>query len=318
MPLTLLRSTLLASALAFVALTPACSKKADSVTAESATPENTVTERHDAATVGWAVSPEGKVRVAIKAPASEAVAPDATGTVSARPVGGAASAPVKLTFDQKAGLYTAVVPALQADITELVYEISLKGKTAKGTLHLPRGGTDELVATGKSASSKLPADKKGPNGGTVQVVGGDVIEIAADKSGEVRVYVLDDDTKPVAVGQRRVKLAVGAEIIELNVGPGGMYFTGKLLTKVNPSKLTVVFYPEKATVPVVVLCGWKPGSVVVINQPTVNLFVVNVWAPVVVVNQPTTVVVQKGKGKKHKHKHKLARASREQGVSVRA
>ena len=295
-----LRSTLFVLALASSSLLTGCSKKADSITSESASPDTTVTERHDAATVGWAVSPDGKVRAAIKPPASETVDPAATGTVTVKPAGGVASAPVKLEYDRKAGLYTAAVPKLDADVTELAYDLTVQGKPVRGALHLPRGGTDELIAAGKSGSDRVAADKKGPNGGVVQVVGNDIIEIAADKSGETRVYVLDDSLKPVAVGKRRVKLAVGSEIVELTTEPRGLYFTGKLAVKVNPSKLTVVLYPESATTPVVVLCGWRPGTVVVVNQPAVNIFVVGAWAPaVVVVDRPVTpvVVIQKGKGK---------------------
>ena len=279
------------------------SKKADSVTAESATPDTTVTERHDAGTVGWAVSPDGQVRAAIKAPASEAVDPGATGSVTVKTAGGPAAGPFKLAYDAKLGLYTGSIPKLDADLTEMDYEITLQGKPLKGALFLPRGGTDELIASGKSASGKVAPDRRGPNGGVVQVVGNDVVEIAADKGGETRVYVLDDGLKPVAVGKRRVKLAAGTELIELTAEPQGMYFTGKLSTRVNPSKLTVVVYPESATTPVVALCGWKPGTVIVVNQPTVNLFVVSTWAPVVVVNQPVTpvVVVHKGKGKAKGH-----------------
>ena len=298
-------AVLLLVALASSSVLVGCSKKADTVTAESATPDNTVTERHDAATIGWAVSPDGKVRAAIKAPASESVDPTATGTLTVRPAGGVASAPVPLTYDKSAGLYTATLPKLDADLTEMAYDITLQGKPVKGALQLPRGGTDELIASGKSTSGKVPDGTKGPNGGVVQVVGNDILEIAADRSGETRVYVLDDGLKPVAVGKRRVKLAVGTEIVELTTEPKGLYFTGKLATKVNPSKLTVGLYPESATTPVVALCGWKPGAVVVVNQPTVNLFVVGAWAspsPVVIVNRPdpAVIVIHKGKGKGHK------------------
>jgi hypothetical protein len=298
--------------LALTAALPACKKNADSVTVESATPENTFTESHDAGTVAWAVSPEGQVRVVIK-PSGGAVDPGATGTVTVRPASGGASAPIKLVFDQKAGLHVATVPKLDAELTELAYDISVKGKSAKGTLHLPQGGTDELLKNAKKSSGKTLKDKKGPSGGVVQVVGGDILEIVADeKTGETRVYVLDDDFKVVAVGKRRIKLAVvgaGPEVIELKVGDNGQYFTGKLVSKGNPAKLTVVLYEEGDTVPVVVLYGWAPGTVVVVGAraTVVPLYVVTTWSTVVVVNPaPTKIIVVhkgkgKGKGKKKKH-----------------
>lgn len=303
---SLLRSLVLVLACSALVL-PGCRKNADSVTAESATPDKTFTEQHDAGTVAWAVSPEGKVRVAIKPSGASAVEPEASGTVTAKPVGGAASSPVKLEFDKGAGLHVATIPKLDADLTELSYNISVKGKTIKGTLHLPRGGSDELIKSAKASSGKTLKDRKGPNGGVVQVVGGDILEIVADqKTGETRIYVLDDDFKVVAVGKRQVKLAVvgsGTEVIELKASDKGQYFTGKLANKGNPVKLTVILYEEGETVPVVVLHNWSPGAVVVVGggAAVVPLFVAVNWSVVVVDPSPTKViVVHKGKGKKKK------------------
>ncbi len=151
----------------------------------------------------------------------------------------------------------------------------------------------------------MPEDKKGPNGGVVQVVGSDVLEIVADKStGQVRVYVLDDDLKVVAVGKRKVKLAAVAgspDFVELQPEPKGLFFTGKFSGKSNPVKLTVVLYEEDHPEPVVVLCGWKPTKVIVVGPgaPVVMpIFVVVNWAPVVVVDQgPPVIIINHGKGK---------------------
>jgi hypothetical protein len=311
---TLARTALLALTISSIAILPACSKKtaADGteITEESAAAEGTLTEQHPAATVTWLVTPDGQVKARVKAPDGTPIEKGVTGTVTAkaikkveRPV------TVKLEPDTKPGLYIATLPKLEADLTDVSYELAVDGKPVTGTLQLPRGGTQQLVTSAKaSADVKLPADKKGPNGGIVQVAGDDVIEIVADKStGQVRVYVLDDDFKPVVVGKRKIKLgfvAGSTELIELQTEPKGLYFTGKLSAKSDPVKLTVVLYPEDHPEPVVVLCGWTPTKVIVVGPgaPVLGVFVAVNWGPVVVVNQgPPVIIVNghhgKGKGK---------------------
>lgn len=295
---------------------PACSKKEEpakpEITAENAAAQEAITEQHEPATVSWVVAPEGKLKATFKAPDGAALGTSVTGSVTVKPVkADAKPVTAKLVYDTEAGVHTAEFPALDADLTEVSYDVSVKGKPIKGALHVPRGGTRELVATAKvSADVKLPEGKKGPNGGVIQVVGEDVIEVVADmKSGETRVYVLDDDFKPIAVGKRKVKIAVvgsAPETVELVAEPQGLYFTGKLtVVKTNPHRLTVVFTGERSPEPIVVLCGYHPGTVIVIgpSAPTIGLFVAVAWAPaVVVVPTPPVVVVHgkgKGKGKGH-------------------
>jgi hypothetical protein len=307
----LLRSTFMALALASFATLPACSKKGDAakdteVTAENIASDDAVTEQYEPGSVTWAVKPDGQVKARIKSPDGEPIE-NATGTITVRPATkDAAPVKAKLAFDAKAGLYTADIPKLEADLTEVSYDLDVKGKPVKGAMHLPRGGTKELVATAKvTAEVKVPEGKKGPNGGIIQVAGDDLLEIVADqKSGETRVYLLDDDFKPMPVGKHKVKLGVVAgspETVELEVEPKGLFFTGKLNVKTNPSKLTVVFYDEDVPEPVVVLCGWHPGNVIVVGGGPVvvmPLFVAVAWTPVVVVGAPPVVVVgHKGKGK---------------------
>jgi hypothetical protein len=301
---SLLALTLLSAA--SLAGLPGCSKKpAPVVTEESAAAEGTLTEQHPAATVSWLVTPDGKVQARVKAADGTPIDKNVTGTVTAKPLK-KVERPVtaKLEADSKPGNYTATLPKLEADLTDVSYELQVNGAPLTGTLQLPRGGTTQLAATAKAgAEVKLPAGKKGPNGGIVQVAGNDVLEIVADKStGQVRVYVLDDDFKPVAAGKRKVKLGVVAEsseVVDLQVEPKGLYFTGKLVGKSDPVKLTVVLYPEEAPEPVVVLCGWTPATVIVVGPgaPVLGLFVAVSWAPVVVIDQGPTFVIEHGHGK---------------------
>ncbi len=55
-------------------------------------------------------------------------------------------------------------------------------------MHLPAGGTKELDENAKEATKiKIPVGQKGPNGGVLQVVGDDVVEVVAGKkNGAVR------------------------------------------------------------------------------------------------------------------------------------
>ena len=324
MPTQTLRAAVLASSL-FLGLSSvfglsACCKKGGAdlaASADTATPDRALTERYDDAVLAWVIAPDGTVRVALKPSETAAVDRGARISLVATPAGAAASTPVMLVYDPTTNFHTGKIPALSADVTELSYDATVADKPVKGVIHVPKGGTSELVDAGKTASGKVPAGTKGPNGGVVQVVGNDVVEIAADKGGEVRVYVLDDARKPVAVGTRTIKLAVGGpsgEVIELTPDASGAYFKGKLTIKVNPSKLTVIVRGKPDAAPVVVLCGWNPGTVVVVGRsaPAINIFVVNVWPQTTVVVNPTktvvvvpgtVVVTTKGKGKGRKLGH---------------
>lgn len=298
--------------LAAAAVLPACSNKTDSITAETIQEEGSLTEQHDAATVVWNIDGDGNVRALVKTPEGKPIEKNVYGTIT---VSGTDPAFIPVTMpigpDEKSGTLKAAIPLPDDEITVVKYDLKVEGKPVSGAMHLPRGGTAELVANAKLADAKkLPEGKKGPNGGVVQVVGDDVVEIVADKSsGAVRVYVLDADFKPAKIGERKITVgfvsAKGPETIVLAPDPGGLYFVGKANVVVNPTKLTVVVADHDDVH--VALCGHHPGKVVVVGAaaPVVGVFVAVNWGVAVIAPTPVIVVDPhvhwhgKGKGKGH-------------------
>jgi len=246
-------------------------------------------EKHDNGTIHWDIDGSGVARAVVKTPDGD-VAKDAKGTVTFKTTSGEVKAELKP--DPDTGELTAQGPKLVDDITEVRYNVSVAGKPLAGAMHVPQEGTASLVAEAEvSAKVKIPEGKKGPNGGVIQVVGDDVVEIVADKNtGETRVYVLDADFKAVPVGDRKVTLgfvSATPEVIVTTVGPGGAYFVAKAKTKIDPIKVTVAVKVKARTR--VVLVGYRPGAVIIVGAaaPRVAVFVA---APVWVVGPPTVVI----------------------------
>lgn len=317
MRLSMIRWMFVAAALSAAAL-PAC--KSDEpeevlVTAENIQEVGTITEKHDAATVTWAVSPEGHVRALVKTPDGAVVDKNVTGTVTWKPVKrGAVGGTMPLVLDPKTGLMAATIPPLDDDMTEVKYDITVNEKPVTGALHLSPGGTEDLEASAKfsadtAAELKLPEGKKGPNGGVIQIVGKDTIEIVGDKgSGNVRVYFLDKDLKPVkVVPEKKVKIAVvtktGPETVILAPDPGGLYFGGKFEVIENPTKVTVAVTHLDTTD--VVVCGWHPGKVIVVGPaaPAFGVFVAVNWGVDVKVVKPVVVIHDDDDDDHHHHHH---------------
>ncbi len=299
---SLLATCLLASATAGIG---GCSKKEEAVavpeegvTAENIADTGGISEKHDAGETVWSVAPEGQVKLLVKGPDGKPIDKNVTGTLTVKAAGDKEAKPttVNLEPEPKTGLLVASIPKLEADITEVKYEVKADGKPMKGALHLPVGGTAEIVTNAKvAAEAKIDTGKKGPNGGVIQVVGDDTIEVVADKSSsKVRVYFLDADLKPVkVVPEKKVTIAVvtqnGPETVILEPDSGGLYFTGKVNVAVNPVKLTVgVRHHDRARV---VLVGYRPSTVVVVGAAAVPaVFVVANAGWGVGVVSPTIVV----------------------------
>lgn len=314
-----LRSVLVALAVASTALvSPACSKSPQ-ITAESIEDNWALTEQHEPGSVVMTVAQDGQVTVLVKDRDGKPIEEGVSGNVKVK-VPGKEGAPVtaELVPEPKSGgVLLAKIPPLEDDLTEVNYEFNVKGAPFKGVLHVPRGGTRELQEEAKENDAHKLDGMKGPNGGVLQPVGDDIVEIVADKdSGDLRVYVLDLNLKPVPIGDREIKLAIqtasGPDVIVLAPGPDRLYFTGKLRAKVNPTKITVVVKEGGHTD--VVLCGYRPGSVIVVgpSAPVITILVATGWAvkvdvkPTVIVHDDDdddgrVIIVHKHK---HRHKHK--------------
>lgn len=316
--LTQLRSLLVTLVLASAAAaTPAC-RSTPEITAENIADRWALTEQHEPGSVVMTVAADGKATVLVKDRDGKPIEEGVSGTLTVKAPGedGAPVTAELVPVPRSGGVLTAAIPKLEGDLTEIGYELKVNGAPIQGVVHVPRGGTQELHESAKANNDPALEGKKGPNGGVLQRVGDDVVEIIADqKTGELRVYVLNLDLKPVPIGEREIKLAVNtgpkAEVLVLAPGPDRLYFTGKLSVKVNPTKLTVVLTNQGHTD--VVLCGYRPGGVVVLGPaaPAIAILAVTTWSVVnVKVNaRPTVVVhddddddgriivVRKGKGK---------------------
>jgi hypothetical protein len=217
----------------------------------------------------WIVAPDGVVNATLKTPDGQPIAQPVTGTVSFAPPGGPpASVPVH--YDPKTGVLTAAGPKLDADITPVNYTLDVGGAPWSGTLDVPKGGTLDLAETGKlqpPPPPNLPGPVVGPNGGMVQVVGPDRVELVPDRrSGDLRAYVLDADNHPVDPGDRTITVALEGEQPELLVlapEPQGHFVVAHMRTRVDPVHVTVAVNAHGHTH--ACLVGWAPGSVVVVG-----------------------------------------------------
>lgn len=249
----------------------ACKGEADDkataeVSVEAAVGADAVVEEHDGGTVAWDVAPDGNVKAAVSGPDGKLLTEDVSGSLVWRT--GGATKTVPLELDAKTGLLVGAGPKLEGDLSEIRYSLKVQGKPWTGTLHLPAGGTAELVASARAAADiEVAADAVGPHGGVVQVVGKDRFELVADEvTGEVRVYLLDADLKAVAAGDMDVTLGVVAEapqIIVLTAAEGRAYFKGKWSLKADPLKVTIaVRTPAGVSV---ALVGFRAGAHVAVT-----------------------------------------------------
>src|SRR5260221_8297095 len=164
-----------------------CGKKMTAETIEKS--PAAIVQKGDRGTSTWTVGPDGLVGATLKDPDGNAIKGAVTGQVTFEPAGGTPTS-VPVEYDPKTGVLVAKGPKLEADLTPVEYALVVDGKPWAGSLDVPKDGTQDLVDTSKQQAA-LPPNTVGPNGGVVQVVGPDRVEIVANKTGDVRAYVLD-------------------------------------------------------------------------------------------------------------------------------
>ncbi|WP_433926521.1 hypothetical protein AB3662_26750 [Sorangium cellulosum] len=156
-----------------LALVPACGEATATAGAEMALGEElgaaALVEEHDEGNVAWRIDGDGQVKAAITASSGARIKEDVSGTLVWKlPSGEARTIP--LAVDARTGLLVAAGPKLEADLTEVSYTLTVSGKPWSGVLHVPAGGTAELVASARvSAESNLSEVTVGPHGGAIQV-----------------------------------------------------------------------------------------------------------------------------------------------------
>ncbi|WP_437756643.1 hypothetical protein [Sorangium sp. So ce1389] len=264
-------------------------------TAESAIGEDAYVEDHESGKAAFNVAADGSVKAAVTGPDGKPIRENVSGTLLWKGPSGEEKT-VPLTFDEKAGLLVAAGPKLEADLTQIGYTLNVAGKPWSGTLHVPAGGTAELHANAKGAADlKLPEGKLGPHGGRIEIVGDDRLELLVDEAtGEVRVYVLDVDLKPVDIGERKITLGVVADApqvvvltpvaasadVDADVNAkvaASAYLTGKLALAADPLKLTIAV--RNAGRSAVALCGYHAGAAFAVHAraPRVKVRVKTDW-----------------------------------------
>jgi hypothetical protein len=156
-------------------------------------------EEHADGRVEWVVRPNGDVVARLRTLSDE---PIAIGEVKGKlRVDGE-----DFALSKEGDRLVTNVGALEGALTDIEYELSVRTSSWRGTLQVPSEGTKALLAL---PSKKVDADARGPNGGMVEVIGDQRVEIVLDEeSGEVRAYLLDDDNKPIEVGDSELTIGI--------------------------------------------------------------------------------------------------------------
>jgi hypothetical protein len=232
-------------------------------------------ELRDEGTIAWNFRADGTVDALVKSRDEKPITANITGKIATE------NAAIELTQTEGTGVLEGKGLKLAGELTRAKYDLVVEGKTWSGTLFLPAGGTADLAAGAKAAASiKLPEPKIGPHGGTLQVVGGDVLELVANATtGELRAYVLDAQLKAVAAADREIRVGIvtdsKAELVALVPDPAGVYFTGKMAINVDPIEVTISVKAKGQAQAQCALVGFQPGVALAINAtaPHVKILV---------------------------------------------
>jgi hypothetical protein len=232
-------------------------------------------ELRDEGTIAWNIRADGTVKAMVKSREEKPIVANVTGKIATD------NAAVELTQAEGSGVLEGKGLKLTGELTRAKYDLVVEGKTWSGTLFLPAGGTADLAAGAKAAASiKLPEPKIGPHGGTLQVVGSDVLELVANAStGELRVYLLDAQLKAVAAADREIRVGFvtdsKADLVVLVPDPSGAYFTGKMGINVDPIEVAISVKAKGQAQAQCMLVGFQPGVALAINAsaPRVKILV---------------------------------------------
>lgn len=183
---------------------PVASGSADAPPPDAAAPDQPFVEVNEEGQLSWHVEPDGDVSLTLGDKDGKAL--DAATSSCTLKVAGK-----ETKLEVKDGELRGNIGALSGDLTTVEYTAKTpQGKTWKGVLHLPPGGTKDL-ATPPDPKEAVAPGTKGPNGGVVDVVGGHRIEIVQDGStGQIRVYFLNDKNQ-VMPAPKGVKLKLGIQ-----------------------------------------------------------------------------------------------------------
>lgn len=246
-------------------------------------------EEYDFGTIGWSFEGDGVVKADVRDKTGAPIRDGFYGElVVAAPEKGAPATPIVLKPIEGSPLYGAAVPAFSADLTPVTYVVKVKDKPFTGTVHVPAGGTTVLVSA-PAPSVTVAVGTKGPHGGVIQVVGDDRLELVSDDvSSEVRVYVLDAELKPVAVGERKVTIGVVADVpdtVVLAPAPDKLYLTARWKVRADPSRVTLCVRTGPAVH--VAIVGWSPGVhlFVGVRAPVWHVRVHGGWGPPLLVGE---------------------------------
>jgi hypothetical protein len=232
-------------------------------------------ELRDEGTVAWNIRADGTVKAMVKGRDEKPITANVTGKIATD------DGSVELKQSEGSGVLEGKGMKLGAELTRAKYDLVVDGKTWSGTLFVPAGGTADFVAGAKAvAAVKLPDAKIGPHGGTLQIVGGDVLELVVNAStGELRVYPFDAQLKAIAAADRAIKVGVitdsKAELVALLPDPSGAYFTGKIGISVDPVEVAISVKGKAQAEAQCVLVGFQPGVALAINAtaPRVKILV---------------------------------------------
>jgi hypothetical protein len=234
-----------------------------------------MTELRDEGTVAWNIRADGTVKALVKSRDEKPITANVTGKITTD------TGSVELAQASGTGVLEGKGLKLSGELTRAKYDLSVDGKPWTGTIFIPAGGTADFSAGAKAAANvKLPETKIGPHGGTLQVVGNEIVELVANATtGEVRVYLFDAQMKAVAAADHEIKLGLvtdsKAELVALVPDPGAAFFTGKAGITIDPIEVAISVKGKGQAEAQSVLVGFQPGVALAIGAtaPRVKILV---------------------------------------------